>query len=191
MLCWMCMIFSPFVGFSIHGKVTETGLETGLRFALFPLAGIVFLMLSRWRAWRRLPPHVAEEWRSGRLVPATGAPAVVPPIRFVNGKERIELLAEGVVVAQETILSISGVPDLIQKIWIADQLREIFVPWSDITEWVVDTSIDGPDYYLLQLRGVGAVKVGRLRILAGSESDLLDAVRSIGKLPVRVRCDVD
>lgn len=190
-LCWTALIFSPFVGFTIHGRVDEAGLAVGLKFAALPLTSLALLAVAGRYAWRRLPSHIAEEWRSGRVVPAAGAPTVIAPARFSNKKELIEMRSEGLVVSRNTLLRMQGISDMMAKVWIVEHAGQMFVPWTDITEWIVETAMEGRDYYLLPLRGKGHLVVGRFRPVEASESELLDAVRSIGKLPVRLRCDID
>jgi hypothetical protein len=65
-LCILGLVFSPFAGFAIHGKVAVAGLVIGLWFAVIPLLGLAAIAIRRWYAWRGLPPHIAEEWTSGR-----------------------------------------------------------------------------------------------------------------------------
>lgn len=190
-LCLMGLVFSPFAGFAIHGKVAVPGLAIGLLFAVIPLLGLTVIGMLRWYAWRRLPPDVAEEWKSGRVVPAEGAPATEPSVRFSNKRNWIEMLPTGIALSRSCLLSMQGVSEAIAKIWIADNIGEMFIPWAEIIEWGVATDSDGPDYYLLRLSPVGIIKVHRIYPDDASECALLDAVRSIGKIPVRLYCDVD
>ena len=190
-LCLVGLIFSPFVGFTIYGKVAVPGVVIGLWFAILPVSGLAAIAILRWYAWRRLPPHIAEEWTSGKIVLAEGAPAIVPPVRFSKEKSWIETLSEGVVFSRSCLLSMQGVSDASAKLWVADNTGEVFIPWGDITEWIVDTDSDGPDYYLLRLRSGGLTRVCRFPPDHATECDLLNAVRSVGQVPVRLRCDVD
>lgn len=190
-LCLMGLIFSPFVGFSIHGKVAAPGLVIGLLFAAIPFAGLAAMAILRWYAWRRLPLDIAEEWTSGKLVPAEGARAIVPPVRFSNENNWIETLSGGVALSRTCLLSMQGVSEAMAKLWVADNTGEMFIPWDEVAEWGVDTDSDGPDYYLLQLRSGGTTKVRRFPPDHATECDLLNAVRSVGQVPIRLRCDVD
>lgn len=192
-LFFMSIIFSPFVGFAIHGKVSEPGLVTGLQIAIVPLCGLIAIAIARWHSWRQLPSHIAEEQKLGRVFPAEGAPMVVSPVRFSskNKKDWIEMRPEGMTLSRHALLRMHGVPDFMAKVWVAEQLGEQFVAWSDIVEWVVDTDSDGPNYYLLKLRPKGMLTVRRFEPDTATECDLLDAVRSVGEVPVRLRCDLD
>ncbi len=188
---WMAgLIFSPFVGFAIYGKVDHSGVVIGLIFAILPLTGLVAIAVLRWYTWRTLQPHIVEEWTRGRVVPAEGAPSVVLPVRFFDQKNWLELSPEGLVLSRSGLLSIQGVPDALGRLWISEQAGELFVAWKEVAEWVIDTDSDGPDYYLLNLRPRGTIKVRRFQPDTASECDLLDAVRSAGNVPVRLRCDV-
>jgi hypothetical protein len=190
-LCLIGLIFSPFVGFAIHGKVAASGLFFGLLVAAIPLSGLIAIAVSRWHAWRQLPAYIVEEWTTGRLIPAEGGPAVAAPVRFTQKKDWIEIESDGLTLSRHSLMTMRGVTQTMQKLWIAEQTKEMFISWSDISEWVVDTDSDGPDYYLLKLRQGGLISVRRLNLDTAAECALLDAVRSVGKLPLRLRCDVE
>ena len=187
--CWGLLVFSPFIGFALHGRVGEPGLVKGLTLALLPLAGLAALALRRWRGWRALPPALREEWTRGRLVPAQGGPAVLPPVRFTQGDRWIEMRGDGVVASRTSLLGLQGVPRLLEASWVADQAGQLFVPWAEVVEWAVETDSDGPEFYRLVLRQ-GDVRLRRLSPAQGSECGVLDAVRAVGRRPVRLRCDV-
>jgi hypothetical protein len=185
-LCIVALVFSPFAGFAIHGQVAVPGLVIGLWLAVVPLCGLAGLAVWRWHAWRTLPPQLVEEWTSGRLIPAAGAPACHPPLQFSNGERRIDLLADGAVFSRSALLSTHDVATS----WVADAAGQLFIPWADIVEWGVDTDSDGPDFHLLRMRPAGQVRIRRFVPGQASECALLDAVRSVGQVPVRLRCDV-
>lgn len=81
-------------------------------------------------------------------------------------------------------------PDAAAKLWLSQTVGDCFVPWYDIKEWEVCTDSDGPDYYRLPLRGKGHFLIRRFTPVEGTETDLLDAVRSVGKLSIRMLCDI-
>lgn len=191
-ICLMALLASPFAGFAMEGKVAEQGLLTGLKLAILPLAGLVWLALARWIAWRRLPVEVRHEWQKGRLIAAEGAPRIEAPIRFAGGNDGfIELRGEGVLVSNKALLGLQGMPGAMAHRWVADHAGQLFLPWPDCAEWIVEDDSDGPDFYRLPLRSGGHVRVRRLHRLAGDEARLLDAVRSIGGLAIRLLADVD
>ena len=144
--------------------------------ALLPLAGLAALALRRWRGWRALPPALREEWTWGRLVPAQGGPAVLPPVRFTQGDRWIEMRGDGVVASRTSLLGLQGVPRLLEASWVADQAGQLFVPWAEVVEWAVETDSDGPEFYRLVLRQ-GDVRLRRLSPAQGPECGVLDAVR--------------
>ncbi|MFZ5526874.1 MAG: hypothetical protein ACOZE7_09475 [Pseudomonadota bacterium] len=191
-VCLVAVLASPFAGFAIEGRVTEQGLLTGLKFALLPLPGLVWLTLSRWLAWRRLPSTIRQEWREGRVIAAEGAPRVEAPIRFDAGRYGfIELRSEGLVVSTQALLGLQGAPDGMAQRWVAEQAGQLFLAWQDCTEWTVEDDSDGPDFYRLPLHAGGHLRVRRLHQRPGGEAPLLDAVRSIGGLSVRLLADID
>ena len=184
------LIFSPFFGFAIHGKVDESGLLVGLAFAAAPLLALAYLALRRWQGMRLTPRDILDEWKFGRVVAAEGAPMVAPPIRFASKKNWIELRSEGIAMASYNFLSIRGTDNPLGTTWIAQHAGQIFIPWSGTTEWIVDSDIDGSDCYRVQLHPRGELRIRRFTPETTSECALLDAVRSVGKLPVRLKCDV-
>jgi hypothetical protein len=190
-LCFFALIFSPFVGFAIHGKVETPGLIIGLKFAILPLLGLAAIAILREIAWRRLPPELVREFRQGKLVPADGAPVVVPPVRFANGDCWIRMSRDGVTASKQTLISMPGVPQMIAKVRAVAESGEVSARWSDVVEWSIEEDSDGPDYHWLQLRGGGAIKLRRFAPKQATESDILDAVRSVGKVPVRLRSAVN
>lgn len=191
-LCFMALLASPFAGFALEGKVAEQGLLTGLKLAILPLTGLAWLAMARWIAWRRLPDEVRQEWQTGRLIAAEGAPRVEAPIRFDGSDGFIELRSEGVLVSHKALLGLQGMPGAMAHRWVADQAGQLFLPWHDCAEWIVEDDSDGPGFYRLPLRSGGHVRVRRLHGLAsGEEAHLLDAVRSIGGCTVRLLADVD
>lgn len=187
----MLLIASPFGGFAVHGKVDERGLTIGLFLAAVPLLALTWLVIQRWRHLRRLPPGLLLEWRQGLVIPADGAPARSTPVRFSHRKDWIDLRPDGLTLAGHSVLAMRGVEQRLGTLWVVQQAGQLFLPWADIVEWAVDTDSDGPDYHCLPLRPQGELRVRRFRPDAATECALLDAVRGVGRLPVRLRCDVD
>lgn len=189
-LWFVLFIFSPFLGFAVHGKVDEAGLTIGLAVAAVPLVALSYLVVRRWNGMRLTPRHILEEWQLGRVVAAEGAPTFVSPVRFANKKKWIEFRSEGVVLSRHNFLGMQGTKQLFETSWVAQQAGQLFVPWNDVVEWIVDSDSDGPDYYRLKLHSRGELKILRFRPEMATECELLDAVRSVGKLPIRLHCDV-
>lgn len=188
--CLVGMLACPFVGFAVVGRVGEAGLLLGLGLALLPLAGLATLAWQYHQGRRRLPPALAAEWMQGKLVAAAGGPAVTPPWRYARGKDWIELRCDGVLVSRHALLALPGVAEAMAKLWIAREIGEFFVEWAALSEWCVAEDSDAPDSYRLSLRAGGQLHLRRFRGEAAGEVALLDAVRSIGRLPVRLLCDV-
>jgi hypothetical protein len=184
------LVFSPFFGFAIHGKVDEAGLMIGLAVATVPLVALSWLVVRRWNAMRVMPRHILEEWQLGRVVAAEGAPMIASTARFVNKKNWIEFRSEGVVLSSQNFLGAPGTKQLFQTSWVVQQSGQLFISWNDVVEWIVDSGSDGPDYYRLKLHQ-GEAKIRRFRPEEATECDLLDAVRGVGRVPVRLLCDVE
>ena len=153
------------------------------------------LLLTWWelRRWHRLappvPPGVALEWMHGRQVPPEGAPVLAPPQRFRHRGHWLELRADGVLIAPATLMVTSRSSEW-RDAWAAymaaASARQSFVAWDEITAWEVRCDDDRPDHYALRLRQGGPVEVRRFRPDGGHEADVLDAVRAIGRVPVRL-----
>ncbi len=193
MLCWMLIVFSPFVGFALHGKVEERGLVLGLYFALLPLCGLLALRRLHRAGLRQVPPDVLGEWRHGRLVPPEGAPPVAPPLCYAGPRHWIELRADGVLASRSALLNLGGeggIAEAIASLRVADAAGQYFVPWAAIDGWEIDTDGDGPDFHRLRLRPGGSVLLRRFRARTGPEAGLLDGVRSIGRVPVLLKDDL-
>jgi hypothetical protein len=192
-LCWLAIIFSPFVGFALHGQVSERGLVMGLCLALLPGLGLMLLQRQHRARLRRVPPEVMHEWRHGRPIPPEGAPSVAPPLRQASKRHWIELRADGVLMSRSALLTLDGTDGFqehIASLRTADTAGQYFVPWTAIDTWEVTTDSDGPDFHRLRLRPRGALHIRRFRPHTGHEADLLDGVRSIGRVPVRLHDDL-
>jgi hypothetical protein len=192
-LCWLALIFSPFVGFALHGKVDERGLARGLQFALLPLGALAVLWWLRRADERRVLPAARRAWHSGLLIPPQGAPPLTPPLRQARSRHWIELRADGVLVSRSTLLHLAGPGGLgehIASLRTADAAGQYFVPWADIDTWELATDREGPDFHRLLLHGGGQVQLRRFAPATGHEADLLDGVRAIGQVPVRLLDDL-
>lgn len=192
-LCWMLVIGSPFVGFALHGRVAEPGLRLGAAFALLPLAAMALLWRQRRAGWRQLPPELARQWQLGRWIEPHGAPDVAAPLRYADARHWIELRADGVLAARSALLAVDsgdGLRDRLHRLRGADAAGQYFVPWADMACWEVATDSDGPDPHRLRLRGGGCVRLRRFIARDRREADLLDGVRAIGRVPLRLRDDL-
>jgi hypothetical protein len=188
--CLAATLAGPFIGFAVVGQVSEAGLLLGIGLSLLPLAGLAVLVRQYHRRLRRLPPALAAEWMQGRLVPAAGGPAVTPPWRYARGKDWIELRSDGLLVSRHVLLALPGVAEAMERLWMAGEIGEFFVEWTALGEWSVCDESDGPDTYRVSVRAGGWLHLRRFRGEAAGEVALLDAVRSIGGLPVRVLAEV-
>lgn len=188
--CLATTLAGPFIGFAVLGQVSEAGLLLGLGLSLLPLAGLALVVRQYHRRLRRLPPALTAEWMQGKLVPAAGGPAVTAPWRYARGKDWIELRGDGLLVSRHVLLALPGVAQAMERLWMAGEIGEFFIEWAALGEWSVCDESDGPDTYRVSLRAGGRLHLRRFRGAAASEVDLLDAVRSIGALPVRMLAEV-
>lgn len=188
-LCMMGLIFSPFVGFAIEGKVGEAGLVTGLAFAPLPLLGLLLLMWRQRRAYRALPAALTDQWRHGRVFPPLPAESARAPQVFRKGRMAITLQADGVLVSSPALVGIHRAGRL-SHTWVADQAGQYWLSWADVAEWRVESDSDGPDVHRATLVGGGDVSIRHFVPDGASEAALLDAVRRLGGKPVRLLVDI-
>jgi hypothetical protein len=188
----MSLLFaSPWIGFAIHGSVDTPGLVYGGAIAVIPIVMLSAIAIRRWQVWRELPRELVDERTNGRVFPPDGAPVAEAPARFSRGKLWLELQRNGVVVSQSALLTMHGVSETTLKIHAAEQTGQLWIDWREIVEWCVKSDSDGPDPYQLRLRSGGQITLRRFVPDHATECDLLDAVRSVGGVPVRVYCNVE
>jgi len=188
--CLALLLASPFIGFAVYGKVGEPGLQAGLGLALLPLGVLAVIAWRHGRGRQRLPPALAAEWMQGKPVPAAGGPAVAAPWRYARGEDWIELRRDGLLVSRHVLLALPGVAEAAGRMWMAGEIGEFFIEWTALGEWSVCDESDGPNAYRVSVRAGGRLHLRRFRGTAAGEVALLDAVRSIGGLPVRVLAEV-
>jgi hypothetical protein len=103
----------------------------------------------------------------------------------------MEFRAEGVLLSGHDVLGLQGTGQLLETTWVIQQSGQWLLAWNQIAEWIVDADSDGPDCYRLKLRPGGEVRVRRFDPDGATECDLLDAVRGVGRVPIRLLCDVE
>lgn len=193
-LGWAVIIFSPFIGFAIHGTVGEEGLT----FAIFPfIVGCVLVVSSSfrtWRDWRKLPKEVRKQPNRGKLFP----PLAIPEARAgeltyhvaKNNKGEVLLSEKGVAISQKALHQASwGLMKEVAAGLSAAQATPVDyihqVEWSALAEWQVKDNSDGLDYYTLCYRDKRSISILRPFDRA-LEPRVLDYVRSVGQCPVRL-----
>ena len=189
-LCCLSLIFSPFLGFAFDGTVGVVGLIFGGGVAIVALSGLVVLVVLDRQAMRQIDPSLLAVWRDGVLIPPQGAPLVQAPLRLARKRSFVEISPDGVLIGAAALAGFDGIPEAAQRLWVAQTLGEYFVEWKDIKEWQVCEDSDGPNLYVLKLFDGGGIRVYRSATMAGQACLLLDAVRSIGRVPVRLKADV-
>lgn len=200
MALWMGIILSPFVAFTVNGRVDDSNWTPAIVTAVSCLAGLLLIHVRAARSYRQLPPAVLAEYASGR---------VVPPLENVGGeKSTIEfgprgpqtplagLTPNGIWFAPDAICGASwgrrlklGDIDIKAGVAGARDLPTHAFEWDELFEWQVRDDTDGPDYYRLVLRDGDHVDLKR-PIDPDGEPEILDYVRAVGGRPVRLLCDV-
>jgi hypothetical protein len=186
LLAWMALVFSPFVGFAVHGRVDETGLRLGLVCGLLPLSALVVLVWRRHRQVQAMPAASRAIWRDGVHVPAEGAPEVPAPVQLVAGPARVGWTEAGLVIGRRRVLRWQGGHDCFARVMALEAAGQLFVAWGDLQAWSVESDGDSPDPYRVTLRDGSQLFLARLS-RGLDERALLDAVRSRGRVPVRLR----
>lgn len=197
-LLWMAVIFSPFVAFTVNGVVDDSNWMPA-----YVTAGLSLLLLAllHGRAvanYFRLPKALRDEYQFGKLYPATPRPSSRGDRAFDLGSKRavVRVSEDGVQVSPAAFLrtdfrsAIEGTHLKHTSALGGQQYKpHLFVAWRDIKEWEVRDDSDGPDYYRLILAKGGYICIRRPS-RAQDEYELLDAVRGVGQMAVRLLCDV-
>ncbi len=198
---WLLLIFSPFVAFTVNGKVDDSNWTPAFVTAGLCIAALVSINLRAARAYRALPPDLRDEYKFGRLfMPAAGHDAAEAHCAYSAKSKRppvVELDLEGVLFAPSAMTGASFAAarhyanlNMFAHLGAAADVPVHRIPWSDVEEWQVYDDSDDPDFYRLVLRDGGHINLRRPRD-ATSERKILDFVRTAGKRPVRIFCDVE
>jgi hypothetical protein len=146
----------------------------------------------------RLPKSLRDEYQFGKLYPATRRPSSRGDRAFELGSKRavVRVSEDGVRFSPAAFLrtdlrnAIEGAHFKHTSALGAQQDKpHHFVAWRDIKEWEVRDDSDGPNYYRLNLTKGGYICIRRPS-RAQDEYELLDAVRGVGQIAVRLFCDV-
>lgn len=183
------LIFGPFLGFTLTGRVDAAGLAIGLAPCALGFIGLATIVVMRWRAWRQLPPQVRAEWQTGKVVQPAALVQLDKPLRVVEAGRWYEVSNQGLLFSRNSLLRIQA-SEMLARSWVIEQAGQYFIPWNEIVECVVNEDSDGPDEYRLVLRQEGSFSVRRMRLPDLTECGLLDLVRNVGRVPIRLRTDV-
>lgn len=200
MTLWMGIIFSPFVAFTVNGRVDDSNWRPAIITALACLAGLVFIHIRTSRRYAQLPADIQSEYLYGRVMPPfQGGAGETSPLRFgPRGPEKslADLTPKGIWCAPVAICGASWgqrrkMADIDIKAGLAggSELPTHAFDWSELVEWQVRDDTDGPAYYRIVLQDGAYVDLKRPRN-STEESPILDYVRSVGRRPVRLLCDV-
>ena len=191
MLLWMLVIFSPFFGFYLQGRVNEAGLLLGCKWGLLPLAGLIFLKIRRRLNWSRLPQTLKDEYRLGKVFPAADIAELPDRIDVsTHATLRFSVIQQGVSIEAACTCSVHSNLELSKQLsFFKMSGAPYLMRWDDIEEWVVVDDMEGSGFHRLELRGQG--RLGIERTDKGEQTLLLlDYVRAVGRLPVRICCDL-
>lgn len=196
---WFAIILSPFVAFAANGKVDDSNWTPGLITAGIALFALVVLHLRARANYANLPAWHRDEYAHGKLFAATaGNGTRAHPREFVLAAPHanLRLSNEGISFPPAAWLGAdatrrAGAVRMLTRAWrdgcmnVADQA----IAWRDIAEWQVHDESEAADYYRLSLKDGGNVRLRRPP-KPRDEHELLDAVRSLGQVPVRLFCDI-
>ena len=200
MTLWMGIIFSPFVAFTVNGRVDDSNWTPAIFTALACLAGLAFIRIRTSRRYAELPAAIQSEYHHGRVMPPfQGRAGETSPLEFgPRGREQslAGLTLKGIWFAPEAICGASwgqrrkmAVVNIKAGLAGGAELPAHAFDWSEVVEWQVRNDTDGPDYYRIVLRDGAHVDLKRPRNPA-EEPPILDYVRAVGSRPVRLLCDV-
>lgn len=198
MLLWMAVIFSPFVAFAVNGKVDDSDWTPAYVTAGVSLLALALLSARRRANYRNLPAHLRDEHERGKsFAPLPNERVRLPrDFKLAGGRVMLHLTSDGVAYAPAAWLGIDErrTVQAVRMLWRAAREARLNVPtqviaWRDIREWEVHEEMENDDFYRLTLVDGGYVRLRRPAD-AKEEYELLDAVRSVGRVPVRMFCDI-
>lgn len=195
---WFAVIFSPFVAFAVNGKVDDSDWTPALLTAGLSLAVLAFLSLRTRANYRDLPARVREEYERGKCfepLPAGRMP-VPRTFKLTGFGATLELTSAGITYSPAAWLGANSErrAEAVRAAWQAVKAPGWRPPpqsiaWREIAEWQVRDDSDTADYYRLMFADGGHVSLRRPPS-AKEEYALLDTVRSVGRVPVRLFCDI-
>lgn len=191
---WMLIIFSPFIAFTVNGRVSG---ENWMPAVIAAAVGLGWMLYEAYRYKKKCPPEAWLQRKEGKCFPALEREAEkdVGDLLFYGKKgERAAVLlkADGVhisaavhagsswKIAKENLSAhyISGF-----KGYEVDYVMHI--RWDELAEWQVRSDSDGPNTFRLVYQN--GLHTDILRPYAdGIEPLILDWVRSGGQCPVRL-----
>jgi hypothetical protein len=197
---WMLIVFSPFVAFSVNGRVSDEDWTPAFLTAGASLAVIGFLTARSMWYYFRLPAQLRAEYSRGRVMMPVRGYVQSGGFSFVAGRHKaavVELRPAGVRIsgaalgrsAPEKARAKAGTRAKALRLD-GKRHRSLTLGWSDIREWQVREDLHGRNCYQLQL-----AHGRRIDVLAPddaeTEAQVLDHVRSVGFCPVRLLRDVE
>lgn len=197
MLLWMAVVFSPFVAFTVNGKVDDSNWTPAFVTAGLALLGLALLSARTRSSYLNLPRHLREEYEHGKCFAAMANARVRLPREFkLAAKATLQLTSDGIAASPRAWLGMDGerratvVRELLRAGRVVPlDLAPQLIAWRDIKEWQVHDESESADYYHLSLADGGHVRLRRPSD-AKEEYELLDAVRGAGRVPVRLFCDI-
>jgi len=197
MLLWMAVIFSPFVAFTVNGKVDDSDWTPAFVTAGIALLALALLSLRTRSHYRNLPAHLRDEYERGRSFGALANARVRLPLDVkLTAHATLQLTRDGIAVSPGAVLRLGGPrrAATVRILWRSfregrSELPPQVIAWRDIKEWEVHDGGESGDYYHLPLADGSHVRLHRPAD-ATAEYALLDAVRGAGRVPVRVFCDI-
>lgn len=196
---WFAIIFSPFVAFAANGKVDDANWTPAVITAGLALFALVVLHVRARSNYANLPAWHRDEYAQGKLFAAAARNGARVPMReykLATTHGVLRLSDEGIAFSPAAWLGADAArrAEAVRMLTRAVREGRIDVPertiaWRDIAEWQVHDESDSADYYRLHLKDGGHIRLHRPP-KTRDEYELLDAVRSVGQIPVRLFCDI-
>lgn len=195
---WFAIVFSPFVAFWVNGKVDDSDWTPAIVTAVVALSAIMALNLRAAANYRALPASLRDQYAHGKLLGPLSRAALRKPRDFACGAAggSLHAGADGVSFTAAAWIGSDSAhrSQRVRLLW--KLMREgrytidpEFIPWREIAAWEVHDDSESADYYRLTLTGGGYRKLRR-PASARDEIDLLDTVRSVGQVGMRLFCDI-
>ncbi len=188
----MLIVLSPFVAFTVNGRVDDSNWLPAVAASAL---GIVWIVLEDIRYRKKVPREVREQCKLGKLFqPLAKPPAALNSVTYHcmrNDVAPVRLDQDGVYISALAHLKSSWTlpRDESAAGRVSSPLTFIMnIDWAELEEWQVIDNDSTVGWYYLVYRNGNFTKLRRPPVTR-SERDIFDYVRSVGQCPVRIFSD--
>jgi hypothetical protein len=201
-LCAMLILWSPFVSIALDGMY---GISSWLPSYISVGLGVLGLLLRSKHYKNAVPKQTRDEYKYGKLLKASeyvcslqlpSMPCVFALAKRKQAKKTLTIDANGLYFTPNAVVQVTLklAKKFSQHRYLSDVtggagIESHFLKWSEILEWQVHDGDEMANYYKLCLADKQYILIERTSP-SESETRLLDSVRGIGHVDVRIFCDI-